>query len=106
MTMKRTEAQCKINGLVIAEATINNYTGMPSMEATYALLEHGSGMPMTHGKCTANQSNWSGRTIELMEELIESMSDDLMAVHFNIERKEILDAERTESGGTEGPLQV
>lgn len=104
--MKRTEAQCRINGLVIAEATINNYTDMPSMVATYALLEHGSDAPLTHGKCTANQSNWSARTLELMEKLIESMGDDLMQVHFNIEGKETIDGEGTELGGSEGPLQV
>jgi hypothetical protein len=104
--MKRTEARCKINGLVIAEVTINNFTDMPSMEATYALLEHGSEAPLTHGKCTANQSNWSGRTMDLMEELIHSMGEDLMQVHFNIEGKETIDGEGTELGGAEGPPQV
>lgn len=104
--MTRTEARCRVNGLVVAEVTIKNYTDMPGMDATYALLEHSDKPPVTHGKCTANQTNWSGKTVELMERLIHSMEEDLMQVHFNIERKEMIDGEGTESGGSEGPLQV
>jgi len=115
--MKRTDAECRINGLQVREIRIQ--MGEPlitggkrsdtfSIEAAYATAEisEKGDVLFTHGKCTAGSSMWSQRTWEALHELIDSMEEDLLPQHFNTERKEMLDAERTEAGGPQGPLQV
>jgi hypothetical protein len=76
-----------INGLQVTEITIVNMpkTRGVGMEATYALLQADPKTKTvlnTHGKCSANMSNWSEDTLKILTSLIESMENDLLPKHF------------------------
>lgn len=82
------ERRCVINTIKIMEVTITA-AAHPSnaMTAIYALGQgvkqtEGTRLLATHGRCTANPSNWSKGTIELLNKLLESMEEDLLPRHF------------------------
>jgi hypothetical protein len=99
--MKLTDGHCKINGLHVTEVEIKNLRILevaqgvqapPAMTATYATLEGQPGsvaqgtkasVTATHGKCTAYPENWSERTHDLLNQLLDSMEHDLLPRHFS-----------------------
>ena len=106
-----------INGLQVTEIKIDNLpnTRGLNMEATYALLRADPKTKTflnTHGKCSANMSNWSKETRQLLDDLIESMENDLIPRHFEENNQsniteETRDAKtRLESEQHEDPHQV
>lgn len=107
--MKQARADCKINGLRVMEVEIQNMPAMPApeMRATYALLSiSAKAAPQTHGKCSAYPSNWSKRTNELLAELLESMEEDLLPRHFDLEAASEESYEGIESDGHEETPQI
>ena len=86
--MKTPERKCKINGLHVTEITVQNLPNVQQkMEAIYALGEiakKGEARLIvgTHGRCTAYTQNWSKSTMKLLEELLNSMEEDLLPRHF------------------------
>lgn len=86
--MKILEHECKINGLSVTEITVKRLPNMlQTLEATYALgefaMKKGKDMFVgTHGRCTAYTSNWSKGTMKLLDELMNSMEEDLLPRHF------------------------
>jgi hypothetical protein len=96
-----TKADCKINGLHILEVSITSQPApgyVPVAIASYVKIEErdlGDGRKSiaTHGKCTTvpvdrQGVDWSENTRRLLEELLESMEQDLLPRHFNITEKE------------------
>ena len=88
--MRHTSGVCKINGVQVMslEVTLQQ---LPTLNATYALCRGEKNLATgnyvsqeTHGRCTAYQTNWSPRTLELLGELIHSMEEDLLPVHFDV----------------------
>ena len=117
--MKTTEATARVNGVHVMEAHIDIMSPIfVKMEATYALVraekknpsDPESGLDVeTHGKCTAYPNNWSEKTVRCLHELLDSMEEDLLPQHFEIDNdtKEAFDdATGTEHRGEEGPAQV
>lgn len=83
--MKTTSGKCKVNAIQITEVTVDRLPNAPlTLKAVYALgqVADGAGIIGTHGKCTAYTHNWSKDTMELLDELMESMEEDLLPRHF------------------------
>ena len=113
--MSLSNGPCLINGLQVVEIAIMNMpttTGIV-MSADYALLvadPKTTQVIATHGKCSAVHTNWSNRTMAIVTQLIESMEQDLLSRHFDVEatpdEKEGIDDEGIEPTGQEGPGQI
>lgn len=116
--MKIAGATSFVNGVHIMEARIDATNILVlKMDATYALAQitpmqegdpDGPRNIQTHGKCTAYPNNWSAKTYELLRTLFESMEEDLLPRHFNVNKEDShgTDEERASDRGTEGPAQV
>lgn len=101
--MRTTNNKCKINSLHVSEVTIKNLGPLTQlatkkselglanapitavMEAIYATTETDTKLQRvnTHGRCTANSTNWALPTIRLLAELLDSIERDLMPRHFD-----------------------
>jgi 3-methyladenine DNA glycosylase AlkC len=110
--MKIVEHGCRINGLSVTEVTIKAMPNMTrSMEAVYALGEFAKkgeeGLFIgTHGRCTAYTHNWSKDTIKLLDELLDSMEEDLLPRHFKKEAGMEDNDEGVKSGEVEEANQI
>jgi len=113
-----TKADCRINGLHILEVTITTQPApgyRPVMVASYVKVEEqdlGDGRKVlnTHGKCTTTPVtqrgvDWSENTKRLLDELLESMEQDLLPRHFKTAGQEGLN-ERDSSGDSEDASQI
>jgi len=118
--MKQTDGPALVNGVHVMEVQIDAMQPLLiKMTASYALVQATKLEPSeetlqlsndgysisTHGKCSAYPNNWSVRTMDKLRELIESMEEDLLPRHFDVEKKEEVD-EGTADRGEEGPPQV
>lgn len=112
--MRQAEQECKINGVQVREMSVEmrspivlmgKFIDQFSLKATYSTVSvSDTGAINTHGRCTEDSKGWSTRTWDALHELINSMEEDLLPLHFKI--KEEVD-ERTESGGLgEGVGQI
>lgn len=116
--MKLADAAAIVNGIHIMEIQVDaTHALFNKMSANYALVhavEREPGNPSagmkveTHGKCSAFPTNWSERTIKCLHELIESMEEDLLPQHFDVDKEDShgTDGERAFDRGAEGPAQV
>ena len=107
--MIKTNGECRINGLHIAEVSIKvQYGAKPAMEAVYATLEKGEETLSTHGRCNAYPNNWSTDTLTILDELLEFMERDLIPRHFKVlsGQEEKNASQGLESGGLEEVDQV
>ena len=102
------EEDCKINGLRLTEFKYENLAGTPVVAITYALTQIdlvSKKTIHTHGKVTAIGGNMSRPSWELLEQLVDSIEQDLAPRHFTIEKKETSD-ERTATTGPEETPQI
>ena len=122
--MIKLKSPCIINGLHVTEIHVNagiNSSIAPTINAVYALChkpetitepqitQDNAPMPFweTHGRCEANNANWSPKTIQLLSDLLMSMEEDLLPLHFVIdEPKEEIDDDDTFLGGEEATPQI
>lgn len=108
--MRIADDQPKINGVHVMHLEAN-FAQMPTMNATYALgmgAESSDGVHVlheTHGQCSAYHTNWSPHTLALLGELVKSMEQDLLPVHFKVDQMEE-DNERIGIGGQQETPQI
>ena len=112
--MKACDAESRINALQVTEIEISNFPDHGTIvNATYALVDYdekAKKVVHTHGRCTANTNNWSPETLDLIQELIESMETDLLPRHFAIQTNTLMekrhDETRTTARGLEEDNQI
>ena len=105
-----TDAPCVINGLHVTAVNIMAAAEFkPTMNISYLLTSTKAGqLRLQTQKNVGVTSNWSSRTKELLEELIESIETDLLPRHFKIsegmEDTDVTDG--TQLGGIEKTPQI
>jgi hypothetical protein len=122
--MRVSSGACKINGVHVVSVDVDNMRSIqvragvptsPQMTATYATVEgtaedavKGTQKTLlhTHGKCSAQVETWSERTLNLLNELLDSMEQDLLPYHFSEGASAEEEDARTGLGTNEKPDQI
>lgn len=90
--MRLADGACKIAGIDIREVKITKIQPGLVADAGYVLVQprdvDGRKLPDFYGKLVAANTRWSERTRRLMADLVDSMEEDLLSVHFNITNNE------------------
>lgn len=114
--MKLADDPCVVNGIEIMELSIApRLAGAPYvLMAKYALVVANpktNKIIATHGQCSAYQTNWTTRTQKILQDLIDSMEEDLLPKHFNVPvtkdtKQDTSEEDTYESRTTAGPEEV